>query len=415
MVRPIRDYTQVSDALSAVMAKARVERRVETVSTRQAFGRVSASDLIAPGDVPPFPTSHMDGFAVISRDLEAVTRSHPARLVIAGESRVGPRPRYKIRPGEAVQVATGAPLPTGADAVVPKESAEVRGLEILVRAAHGPQSYVYARGEDVRKGEVVIPKGHTFRAQDVGLVVALGFTKLKVWRKPRVSVIATGSELTAASRPLEGKVRESHSPIFLRLLEGSGCIPVDMGIVGDDPRALAMILRKALRTSDFVLTLGGTSAGKRDFVVEVASSLKPDVIIHGIKLDRGRVTGIARVKGKPVLMLPGPIQAAMNAFLVMGTPIIQALSGNTKVGFELPCRMGADWECRRKFPNFQKVVYVRLDWDNEVTAGPLSAETESLRLLADADGYVLVPEGVTRINKGSAVRVRLFPGFSYVL
>jgi molybdopterin molybdotransferase len=179
----------------------------------------------------------------------------------------------------------------------------------------------------------------------------------------------------------------------------------------DDPVALAGALRKALAASDFVVTLGWTSAGKRDHVIGTVSSLGPDVLFHGIKLDRGRVTGIASVGGKPVLMLPGPIQAAMNAFLVLGTPIIQRLSGRRSLGIEVACRMESDWESRKRFSDFKKVVYMKLK--GETLAEPLSAETESLMLLAAADGYALVPEHVTRLSAGDLVTVRLLPGFSY--
>lgn len=413
MVRPIEDYTSVGDALSAVLAEVRVRRRVETVLVRQSFRRISAYDLVATSNIPPLATSHMDGFAVISQDVQKATESHPAFLTLTREVGPGTRPKRTVRHREAVQVATGAPLPAGADAVVPRELAEVRGRRILVKQALEPGSYVYGAGEDVRRGEVVLSRGQSIRAQDIGLMFALGFTRLGVWRKPRVSVVATGNELTPADRPRAGKIRESHSPILLRLLDASGCIPVDMGIVGDDPGAIARVLRRALATSDFILTLGGTSAGKRDLVVEVVSTLNPELVLHGIKLDRGRVTGIACVKGKPVLMLPGPIQAAMNAFLVLGAPIIEKLSGSSRVGFELPCSMGQDWEPRKRFADFLKVVYVRLGSGDETVAEPLAAETESLKLLAQADGYVIVPEDVTRITAGSRVSVRLFPGFSY--
>jgi len=390
------------------------KRSAETLPVRRAYGRVAADNVVAPVDVPPLATSHMDGFAVISSDVLDATESVPARLIIAGEAGPGVRPKHLVRSGEAVQVATGAVLPAGADAVVPSEFAEVDGREVLVKRAAMPGSYVYGAGEDVRKGEVVLSKGRSIRAQDMGMMIALGLIGVKVWKRPKVSVIATGSELTAASRPKEGKTRESHSPVILRLCATWGCIPVDMGIVRDDSDMLVRTLKRALATSDFVLTLGGTSAGQRDLVIGAVSTLKPDVLVHGIKLDRGRVTGIAAVRGSPILMLPGPIQAAMNAFLVLGTPVLEKLSGNPKIGLEMSCKMGEDWEPRKRFADFQKVVYVKLRHGEEIVAEPISAETESLKLLAEADGYVVVPEEVGRISKGSQVKVRLVPGFSYV-
>ncbi len=396
------------------MGKSLLRRRTETLPVLRAYGRVSASELTAHANAPPFPSSHMDGFAVVSKDLEAATDSRPVMLKIVGEAGPGARPKHHLRNGEAFQVATGAYLPEGSDAVVPREFAEVRDGSVLSRLAPRPGDHVYGAGEDIREGQVVLSKGQPIRAQDVGLMIALGFKMLSVWGRPKVSVIATGSELTSSDKPQAGKVRESHTPIFMRLLEASGCTPIDLGIVGDEAVVLRRALRRGLLASDSVITLGGTSAGRRDYVVEAVSALSPSVLFHGIKLDRGRVTAVACVGGKPVLMLPGPIQAAMNAFLVLGAPIFGQLTGRGGLGLELPCTLGKDWESRKKFAEFRKVVYVKLVFGEEVIAEPLAGETESLKLLQEADGYMVVAEDITRLAAGSHVKVRFFPGFSYV-
>jgi len=186
-----------------------------------------------------------------------------------------------------------------------------------------------------------------------------------------------------------------------------------MGIIADRPRALSMALRKALASSDMVLTLGGTSAGGRDYIFSAVSSLQPEVAIHGIKMDRGRVTGIASVRGTPILMMPGPIQAAMNAFLLLGLPLMEKLSRRKNSEFEVPCVLSERWEARRRFSDFRKVFYVKLRKKPQLVAVPLLAETESIKVLAEADGYVVVPENVKRIRSGGPVTVRLLPGFSF--
>jgi len=399
--------------LSGVLQNIAPRGAVETLLTRNSYGRVSAEDVVAPSDVPPLATSHMDGFAVISRDVQGATESTPVTLAIEGQAGPGERPKHPLAPGKAIRIATGAVLPKGADAVVPIESAEVNGRKVKVELAVARGSYVFAAGEDVRKGAVVLSKGHAIRAQDIGMMIALGFAEVKVWKKPKVSVIATGNELTTASRPKEGQIRESHSPVLLRLCASWGCTPIDGGIVGDDPALLTKSIKRALATSDMVVTLGGTSAGRRDFVIESVQGLGPVVLFHGIKLDRGRVAGVAVVNGTPILMLPGPIQAAMNAFFVLGSVMIGKLSGNQKLGLELHCKIGQDWDARKRFADFRKVVYFKLRYGRETIAEPILAETESLKLLADADGYFVVPEDVRHISKGSSVKVNLIPGFSY--
>jgi len=298
--------------------------------------------------------------------------------------------------------------------VVPIESAEVKGRQVRVGLSVATGKYVYSAGQDIRRGELVLATGHRVRAQDVGILVSLGLRSVSVRKRVRVAVMATGNELTPASRPRKGKTVESHSLIFLRLTEALGCVAIDLGIARDDPKKLQASLVGAFSRSDFVVTLGGTSAGKRDLVVGAVSGLQPEVLVHGLRLDRGRVTGLASVRGKPVLMLPGPIQAAANAFLIVGVPIIGALSGSKQAGLVVPCVLGTKWVARERFSDFQKVVYVKLKAGAQAVAEPISGETESMKLLADADGYFVVPENVKKMEKGSRVVVTLVPGFSFV-
>lgn len=409
----IEEYTGVKEALKLVTSQLRPNQKIESIDTLQSYGRVLAADLVAPENSPPTSSSHMDGYAVISGDLKGATPSQPSILKVIDSYGPGDISKHHLVSGQAIQVATGAALPTGADTVIPFELAEVKGREVCVGFSPTQGEHVYKPGQDIRRGELILREGHRIRAQDVGIMVSLGFRKVRVRKRITVAVLATGSELTPVNRPRKGKKVESHSPIFLRLAEALGCSALDMGIALDDPKALRHAIDDALAHSDFVVTLGGTSAGKRDLVVGAVSSLRPEVLIHGIRLDRGRVTGLASLKGRPILMLPGPIQAAANAFLVVGVPIIQAIGRYREMGLSLPCVLGAPWEARRKFSAFQKVVYVKLKSGPHAVAVPIAGETESMKLLTDADGYFLVPEDVRMLEKGDRVDVRLVPGFSF--
>ena len=413
MSPPISEYTSVEEALRLVLASVRKNVSAESVHAVQSYGRVLAADLVAPEDVPMSSTSHMDGYAVVSSGLRNASPSRPAVLRVVDVTGPGGRSTHHLKGQETIQVATGAMLPLGADAVVPVERAEVRGSEVRVGVAVHPGDHVYEAGRDVRRGEVVFPKGHRIRAQDVGILVSLGFRSVRVIRKPRVAVLATGNELTPVNRPRKGKTAESHSLIFLRLAESLGCVAVSMGIAPDEQKALRIALRRALAKSDLVITLGGTSAGKHDLVVGAVSGLRPDVLVHGLRLDRGRVTGVASVGGKPMLMLPGPIQAATSAFLVAAVPMIELLSGTKEAGFSIPCVLGSPWEGRKRFSDFEKVVYVKLKTGDQTIAEPIAGETESMKLLAEADGYFVVPEKVKSLAAGDRIDVRLVPGFSF--
>ena len=407
-------YTGVEAALRRVKGSLRIGAETETIPTRESFGRVSADDHLSPSDMPPFDVSHMDGFAVIASDLKTATKTRPVTLKTAGEAKLGAGPGVAIRHGEAVRVYTGSAVPLGADSVIPVEHAELHERSVSVAHPLRRGSFVYAKGTDLRRREKVVKRGQMIRAQDVGALLSIGLKEVNARRRLRVSVLATGSELSDEGGPASGKVVNSHGPFFLALLKALGCVPVDMGIAKDDPVEIRGTLREALAKSDFVLTLGGTSVGRADLVGESVRSLGPEVFIHGIKMDRGRVAGIAVVGGKPILMMPGPVQGAMNAFVLFGTRVIGWLEGSERTGVEAACHLEGPWKARKRFPRFTKVLYVKLVPGDRLMARPLTGETESIKVLSDADGYLVIPEKVTRLAKGARVRVTLLPGFSFV-
>lgn len=413
MASRIEEYEGIEKVLREAKAKIRVKREAESVPPKRSYGRIVSEDVLSPMDVPSHATSHMDGFAVIAEDLASASQTAQVQLRLVGELGPGSRDIPKISHGETVRVATGAPIPDGADTVVPVEQAAEKEGRISVGFAPGRGSWTYARGSDIHRNEVVIRKGRRVRAQEVGLILSLAMVKTWVYKKPKVAVIATGSELTDEA-PTRGKVKNSHSPIFLRLVRTLGCQSVDMGVTKDSPLQIRWKIRAALRRSDFVLTQGGTSAGKHDLVSEAVRRMRPEVFFHGIRIDRGRVAGYAVVKGKPILMLPGPIQGAMTAFVLLGLPTIGLVSGATINLPRVTAKMDSEWKARERFSGFTKVVYVKLLGEGRDVAVPLIGDTESMSVLTKADGYVVVPEKVSQIQAGDKVEVRLLPGFSFV-
>jgi len=192
-----------------------------------------------------------------------------------------------------------------------------------------------------------------------------------------------------------------------------------MGITPDDiPKIRNKIESAMAQSMDLVLTLGGSSVGTYDLVETAINSMgKPTILFHGVKLDRGRVTGVAVIKGKPIIIMPGPIQGAVNAFIVFAYPIIKLLSGHIKgKPLRVDARMVQEWNARKRFPNFMKIIYVRLRTkkNGEYAADTIVGETESLTTLTMSNGYVLVDERTTHIKAGSKVKVNLLPGLSYV-
>ncbi len=418
LVREIDEYASYIRALEAIKRLTGDRVKKETVSIRDAYGRVAAEDIASPSNVPDRSRSHMDGYAVITSDLKGASSRSPRVLLLKGSARAGGGKRSMISSGETMNVVTGESLPANADAVAPVEEIQRVGRTVVFTMERRGGDYCYTTGADLMKGDTALARGRTIRAQDVGLLALLGVATVEVYLRPRVALIATGSELTAASGASDpSKVRESHIPIFENLIRENGGEPVVVGIVRDEISRIALAVKHALRTSEMVLTLGGTSLGDRDLVERALQRVAQNSqIIHGIRIDRGRVAGVAEVKGRPVIMLPGPVQAAMNAFVLFGIPSISRLAGKSGASDPMvTARLAKDWEARKRFANFTKVLYVRLERGKRgFVALPVVKETESMSVLTGSNGYIVVPERTVKLRAGTEVSVRILPGFSYV-
>jgi molybdenum cofactor synthesis domain-containing protein len=310
-------------------------------------------------------------------------------------------------------------LPKGADTVIPIEEVIVNGNEIKIDSPFPKGAFVYPTGTDLKYKQRIFSKGQLLRAQDVGLLAGLQIKKVLLFKKPKVGLIPTGSELSDDLEHIEpGQKFNTNSMVIAKLIEEAGALPIDFGITSDDVNVICKKLVTALKTCDLILTMAGTSVGKRDLVRAAITSLgKPGMIAHGIKLDRGRVAGVAVLKSRPIVALPGPIQGALNAFIVFAYPMIRLLSGRSEKGFGMQfyATLTKFWHARKKFPDFLNVVYVKLSYSkNGFKAEPLVGETESMSLLSKASGYILVPEKVTEMIPGQVVAVHLIPGFSNI-
>jgi molybdenum cofactor synthesis domain-containing protein len=237
---------------------------------------------------------------------------------------------------------------------------------------------------------------------------------------PRVAILPTGTELTAdIGDARRGKVVESHSILLERLVEEAGGEPVTFPIVPDERRALSSALTRALRESEVVFTLAGSSVGGPDLVDSTIRGFGQGTtaLVHGLRVNRGRVMGFAVVRGKPVIILPGPIQGALNAFIVMGYPLIRYHLG---MGWEQPpavaATMGDDWDASGKFKDFDQVVYLRLTKDPASAEGllamPSTGDTEKVSFLVSKNAYALISGENPHLAKGDRVQARLLPGFS---
>lgn len=409
-------YVSVADAVRKIEQHIDLRTQTEIVAILDSYKRVLAEDIVSNVDVPAYNRSHMDGFAVKSKDILHASRSEPITLTISNTKiELGNPPDHIINNKEAYKISTGGYLPMGSDTVVPIEECEMDGKELKIFTPFRNGSFVYPMGSDIKKGEIIFTKGKVLRVQDIALLSSICF-RVPVFRKPCVALIPTGSELTELENPEQGKIPDTHSHIILRLIEEIGGIPFRLGVTPDEVLKIHENIIYACTSSDLILTMGGSSVGDHDLVEEAVNSIgNPGILIHGIKLDRGRVTGLGVVKGKPIIVLPGPIQGALNAFIMFAYPLLRSLCGKNSPLVTIWAILAEEWSDRKRFPTFTKIVYVKLSkLPDGFKASPLIGETESLTILTKAHGYIIVPEETTNIKIGQIVEVNLLPGFSYV-
>jgi molybdopterin molybdotransferase len=413
-------YFTVDKAFKILLENITVPKNTELVPVFESLGRILKDDVIAPENLPIYNSSHMDGYAIRSTDVTSASKKNPILLKISlSESTIGNLSLYILKKKEAYRIQTGGYLPLKSDAVVPIENIKIVNNDLVeIVEPIERKSFVYFAGSDIEKGKKVLCKEQTIRVQDMGLLASLRVSKISVFKKPLVSIIPTGNELTEDIKEnKENKVVNTNSHIISALVGELGGIPVDMGVTPDDVDILERKIIYALKTSDLVITIGGTSAGKQDIVKSTINLMtSSEIIAHKIKLDRGRVTGLAAVNKKPILIMPGPIQGTLNAFFVFARPLISLFSGRTTFNvFTISAIMVEDWTCRKKFHDFRKIVYVNLiKLKDKIYAKPVIGETQSISLLVNTNGYMTVPENVTNLFRGDVVEVNVLPGYSYV-
>jgi molybdopterin molybdotransferase len=436
-------YVSVDKAFTKLREHVKVRASHETVKVLEAYKRTLAKDIISAVNVPKYNSSHMDGYAVRYVNIKNASKSNPAIVKICKfQSWLENVSEHILPDKQAYKISTGGYLPTGSDTVIPIEAVQEiqynnnhkveKAIKVLSPVQKG--SFVHHAGADIKKGQRVLTKGNVLRAQDIGLLAGMHIFHVPIFRKPNVALIPTGDELTSEFKKNmnPGKVLDTHSHVISLLVEEFGGTPINLGVTRDKLSVLQNKIRSALAKADLILTLGGSSVGVHDLVEEAINSIgDPGILIHGVKLDRGRVTGLAALESKPIIILPGPIQGAVNAFIIFASPLLRLLGGQTEKARELIvwATLTDRWEARKKFPDFTKVVYVKLSksrhnagnsafvsrfGNGPFGATPLFGETESMTILTRSNGYTIIPEDITRMNRGKKVEVHFMPALSYV-
>ena len=389
-----------------VLARIRPLEPIE-LGILDAQGCVLAQDAVAVSDVPPFSNSAMDGYAVLAADARP-----GAELDLIGEAAAGAGRRIPVGPGQAVRIMTGAPLPPGADTVVPVEQAEEAGVRVRLFAGAEPGQHVRRPGEDVRQGELVLRSGRVLGPADIGMLAALGYPRVLVRPQPRVVVISTGDELVEPEEPTGlGQIRDANSYTLTAMAREAGAAVYRHRIVRDDERALTEAFEGALVQADLLVTSGGVSAGRYD-LVKVVLSRMGDVAFTRVGMRPGMPQAFGLLEREPhravpVFGLPGNPVSAFVSFEVFVRPAIRRLQGRTDVNRP---RVTAVLDEDVRSPR-DKVEFVRVKLRREGAAWHARPTGEQgsgiLRSVVEADGLAEIPADRTAMSRGEPVTVHL--------
>jgi molybdopterin molybdotransferase len=378
--------------------------QTEKVELSRSLNRVLARDVLSHEDMPAFERSTVDGYAVRARDTFGSTESIPGFLTLKGEVLMGQEPGFSIEQGECAWVPTGAMLPSGADGVVMMEYTEKLGEDtVLISRPAGPYDNVIRIGEDARWGEVLFSQGSRLRAQDIGVLAALGITEVQVFSPMHVGIVSSGDEIVPIEEvPTVGQVRDVNSYTLAAALTNMGGIPCTYGIISDNRDLLSQGLEKALEENEVVLLSGGSSVGERDFSLEVLLSF-PDseLLFHGVAARPGKPTLAVRIGERLVVGLPGHPVAAFMMFTVLCMPLLGPVPAR-----QVRAVLNANVASQAGRDDFLRVELS--DSGEGMVAAPVYGKSGLIRILSLADGFVHIPYEKQGFKAGESVLVTLF-------
>ena len=405
-MRPLRETIPMEDAIGRVMAAAAPIERRERVPLADANGRVLAEPVVSAIDVPPFDRAAMDGFAVAAADTFGAGRDRPSVLQCVDKLYSGDVPGRTLAAGECIEIATGAPMPRGADAVVMVEETERRtpqDREVRVLAPVYPGQNVGRRGADLAAGAGVLDEGDLINPSRVGAIAAAGAGHVEVYARPRVAIMSTGNELVEPGRPLApAQIYDINRYTLSSIVAAHGGEPVPMPAAQDTLEDLTASVKQAVELAEIVVFSGGSSVGERDLVLDLLRAAG-EVTFHGIAVKPGKPTLFGHIGGRPVFGMPGyPTSCLSNAYLLLVPMLrrIARLPEYTPRSIRVPlARRVVSTTGRHQF------YTVRLA---EGTAVPAFKASGDITSMSRADGYFEIPAQTDIVEAGEIVDVKLF-------
>ncbi len=383
----------------------------ETVFLYDAVGRFLAEDIRSDTDKPPFDNSAMDGYAVRYEDIKGASEENPVILKLLGEISAGGDFNLKVENGTAVKIFTGAPIPEGADTVVPVEFTELKGEDVVIKKEFKKGANIRLKGEDVKKGDVVLPKGHEIRGYEIGMLAFVNRAVVKVHRKPKVAVLSTGDELLEVGEEQTklSQIRSSNHHMLYSLVKSAGGEPIQLGIAPDNPEELLRVL-KTCRDYDIFITTGGVSMGEKDYVQYLVKEVGIDIKFHKLRIKPAKPVLFGTYgENKLFFGLPGnPVSCAV-AFDLLVYPAIRVMLGAKEI-FKKKVKAKLVKDFRRRDAKRREFARARVWYeDGEFLCEPHEKQqSHMLTSVVESNAYMIVYEGVNEIKKGEEVEVVLF-------
>lgn len=384
--------------------------KTEKTSLEKCLARVTASDIFSDENIPPFDKSTVDGFAVTSSSTFGSSENNPSCLVYIKESvRTGRVPEFSIKHGEAAKIQTGGMIPERSDAVVMLEHAEIIGSDMLeVFRPAAPGSNIIYKGDDIKAGDLAIPGGTRLRAQEVGILAAIGQTEIEVVKKPVVGIISTGDEIVPAScTPEPGEIRDVNAHTLWNMTIKNGGIPVFMGLVRDDYDQILEACENGLTQCDILLISGGSSVGTRDYTLDIIKKLTMDnILVQGVSMSPGKPVILGKSENRQIWGIPGHVASAMIVFHTLVRPFLNRLEGLAKdESIKIPATLTKNVASANGRTDF---IRVRLIYERDrVLAEPVIGKSGLLFTIIKSDGIIEINRNCEGLKQGSQVFVTL--------
>ncbi len=402
------DMRSVDEHLTEILGSVPVLPTLD-LALLEAQGTVLAEPVSAPVPLPPFDNSAMDGYAVVASDVAGATEAEPVVLPVVGDIVAGDPAVSAIRPGLTARIMTGAPMPAGADAVVPVEWTDGGNATVRISRPAPPGNHIRRAGEDVRAGQIVVDAGTRLNAPQIGMIAAVGQARVTVRPRPRVVVVATGDELREPGSQLgHGQIWESNGYMLTAAVGEAGGVGYRQATVVDEPGKVLEMLEDQLVRADAIVTTGGVSMGTKDVVKEVLAGTGT-VNFHKVSMRPGKPQGFGLFKGTPVFTLPGNPVSAYVSFQIFVRPALRAMQGLAPD--PLPTVTAVLAEDVKSPAGLRHFLRGNLSFDGgtyTVTAAEVQG-SHQLGSLASANSLIQVPEEVETLPAGSRVKVMRLP------